>query len=61
MSVRMAGHAVKVGKEPGVTRAITGIRIQDRPPVLILDTPGVLVPAGALNPLSGLKLALTGC
>ncbi len=47
------GNAVKVGPEPGVTRHITGIRLQDARhpggPLLVLDTPGVLVPATRLG------------
>ena len=53
------GRAVRTGAEPGLTRTISAIRVQQRPPMLVLDTPGVLVPATRLEPLAGLKLALT--
>ena len=51
-------NAVRVGAQPGLTRNISGIRVCDSPPMLVLDTPGVLVPATRLEPLAGLKLAL---
>jgi ribosome biogenesis GTPase A len=52
------GKAVRVGATPGLTRNISGIKVQDDPPMMVLDTPGVLVPATRLQPLAGLKLAL---
>ncbi|XP_012590275.1 PREDICTED: mitochondrial ribosome-associated GTPase 1, partial [Condylura cristata] len=54
------GKATRVGGEPGVTRAMTSrIQVCERPPVFLLDTPGVLAPR-VDSVETGLKLALCG-
>ncbi|XP_004580219.2 mitochondrial ribosome-associated GTPase 1 isoform X5 [Ochotona princeps] len=54
------GKATRVGGEPGITRAVTSrIQVCERPPVFLLDTPGVLAPRIA-SVETGLKLALCG-
>ncbi|XP_036078831.1 mitochondrial ribosome-associated GTPase 1 isoform X6 [Rousettus aegyptiacus] len=54
------GKATRVGGEPGITRAVMSrIQVCERPPVFLLDTPGVLAPRiGSVE--TGLKLALCG-
>ncbi|XP_043912730.1 mitochondrial ribosome-associated GTPase 1 isoform X2 [Protopterus annectens] len=54
------GKASKVGGEPGITRAVLSrIQVCDRPPVYLLDTPGVMSPKiGSLE--NGMKLAVCG-
>lgn len=55
------GNATPVGAVAGITRAVlTKIRINEHPPVFLLDTPGVLTP-NVSNVESGLKLALVSC
>uniref|UniRef100_A0A8C3VG06 Mitochondrial GTPase 1 n=1 Tax=Catagonus wagneri TaxID=51154 RepID=A0A8C3VG06_9CETA len=54
------GKATKVGGEPGITRAVTSrVQVCERPPVFLLDTPGVLAPR-IQSVETGLKLALCG-
>uniref|UniRef100_A0A8B9HSJ4 Mitochondrial GTPase 1 n=1 Tax=Astyanax mexicanus TaxID=7994 RepID=A0A8B9HSJ4_ASTMX len=54
------GKASKVGGEPGITKAVlTKIQVCERPPVYLLDTPGVLPPK-IQNIETGMKLALCG-
>ncbi|KAJ3390611.1 hypothetical protein HDU92_000364 [Lobulomyces angularis] len=44
----------------GVTRAIQNrVKINDEPPVYLVDTPGIFDPH-IVNPIQGLKIALTG-
>ncbi|XP_029788707.1 mitochondrial ribosome-associated GTPase 1 isoform X3 [Suricata suricatta] len=54
------GKATRVGGEPGITRAVMSkIQVCERPPLFLLDTPGVLAPRiGSVE--MGLKLALCG-
>ncbi|XP_039691879.1 mitochondrial ribosome-associated GTPase 1 isoform X2 [Pteropus medius] len=54
------GKATRVGGEPGITRAVMSkIQVCERPPMFLLDTPGVLAPRiGSVE--TGLKLALCG-
>lgn len=48
-----------VGPLPGVTQSLQGFKINSKPSIFVLDTPGVLVPN--ISDLdTGLKLALTG-
>ena len=55
-----SGKATRVGKIPGVTRSVLNtILISMSPRVMILDTPGILPPE-VLDPITGIKLALTG-
>nr|XP_020038165.1 mitochondrial ribosome-associated GTPase 1 isoform X3 [Castor canadensis] len=54
------GKAARVGGEPGITRAVTSrIQVCERPPIFLLDTPGVLAPQ-IESVETGLKLALCG-
>ncbi|BEJ10950.1 hypothetical protein CspHIS471_0103720 [Cutaneotrichosporon sp. HIS471] len=57
------GKAFTTGAMPGVTRRLTGtVRVYDKPPVYVFDTPGVMVPYmghGFAGVERGLKLALT--
>ncbi|XP_029465464.1 mitochondrial ribosome-associated GTPase 1 isoform X2 [Rhinatrema bivittatum] len=54
------GKASRVGGEPGITRAVLSkIQVSERPPMFLLDTPGVLSPRIATIE-TGLKLALCG-
>ncbi|XP_055962666.1 mitochondrial ribosome-associated GTPase 1 [Sorex fumeus] len=54
------GKATRVGAEPGITRAVLSrIQVCERPPMFLLDTPGVLAPQIA-SVETGLKLALCG-
>ncbi|XP_036402846.1 mitochondrial ribosome-associated GTPase 1 [Megalops cyprinoides] len=54
------GKASKVGGEPGITKAVlTRIQVCERPPVFLLDTPGVLPPK-IESIETGMKLALCG-
>ncbi|KAG7462508.1 hypothetical protein MATL_G00185610 [Megalops atlanticus] len=54
------GKASKVGGEPGITKAVlTRIQVCERPPVFLLDTPGVLPPK-IESVETGMKLALCG-
>lgn len=48
-----------VGNTPGLTRRTDMIRINDRPALYVVDTPGVMIPKLESVQL-GLKLALTG-
>lgn len=58
------GKAFTTGAEPGVTRRLTGtVRIYEKPPIYVFDTPGVMVPYlghSAAGAERGLKLSLTG-
>ncbi|XP_054546227.1 mitochondrial ribosome-associated GTPase 1 [Talpa occidentalis] len=54
------GKATRVGGEPGITRAVMSrIQVCERPPMFLLDTPGVLAPR-IESVETGLKLALCG-
>ncbi|CAD6217249.1 GSCOCG00004747001-RA-CDS [Cotesia congregata] len=54
-------NATAVGAVPGITRSVlTRIKISEKPPVFVLDTPGILTPY-VRDVLSGLKLSLVGC
>lgn len=54
-------NATAVGAVAGITRSVlTRIKISERPPVFLLDTPGVLTP-NVPNVEAGLKLALVSC
>ena len=57
-ATRSKGRA-KTGDTPGVTKHLSYSRISHRPPVLLLDTPGIM-PPGNLASETGLALALTG-
>lgn len=53
--------AARVGAEAGITRAVgERIKIQDNPPVYMIDTPGILQPSIKDDEM-GMKLALVGC
>lgn len=49
----------KVGPEPGVTRHVSGFKVQENPPLVILDTPGVMIPKLSSNTVA-IRLALVG-
>lgn len=54
------GKVSEVGAHAGVTKTIqTKVKINENPPIYIVDTPGVLCPS-VTTPLQGLKIALTG-
>ncbi len=54
------GKVAQVGANAGVTIKIqTKVKINENPPIYIVDTPGVLCPSDT-TPLQGLKIALTG-
>ncbi|XP_068597343.1 mitochondrial ribosome-associated GTPase 1 isoform X2 [Brachionichthys hirsutus] len=54
------GRASRVGGEPGLTKAVlTKIQVCERPPMFLLDTPGVLPPK-IDSVETGMKLALCG-
>lgn len=53
------GKRAKTGDTPGVTKHLSYSRVSNRPPVLVLDTPGIM-PPGNLAPEVGLAVALTG-
>ncbi|XP_034950051.1 mitochondrial GTPase 1 isoform X2 [Chelonus insularis] len=54
-------NATAVGPIAGVTRSVlTKIKISEKPPVYVLDTPGILTP-NIRDIETGLKLALVGC
>jgi hypothetical protein len=60
LGIRKGGKAVKVGDLPGVTKKVSGlVRILGDPDVLMLDSPGVIMPKIS-DPHQGLKLAITG-
>lgn len=48
-----------VGAKPGFTRGLSAMRISERPPLYVLDTPGVMLPR-VETPEQGMRLALTG-
>lgn len=53
------GRGVKTGRNPGVTRTVSHIRVSSDPPIAMMDTPGMLLPR--IESLEvGLKLAITG-
>ncbi|KAH8407943.1 hypothetical protein KR222_004182, partial [Zaprionus bogoriensis] len=53
--------AARVGAEAGITRAVgERIKIQEQPPVYMIDTPGILQPSVTDDEM-GMKLALVGC
>ncbi|KAJ2033767.1 Mitochondrial GTPase 1 [Coemansia sp. RSA 376] len=54
------GKAASTGAKPGVTRAVSSkIRVFDKPPVYLLDTPGVMMPH-IPDTMTAIKVALTG-
>ncbi|ORX90837.1 P-loop containing nucleoside triphosphate hydrolase protein [Basidiobolus meristosporus CBS 931.73] len=54
------GKAARTGPMPGVTRKVIGtVKVWDDPPVYLFDTPGVMIPH-IPDPLTSLKVALTG-
>lgn len=53
------GRAAKTGDTPGITKHLSYSRVSDRPPIVVLDTPGIM-PPGNLAPEVGLAVALTG-
>ncbi|XP_069467242.1 mitochondrial ribosome-associated GTPase 1 isoform X2 [Ambystoma mexicanum] len=54
------GKASKVGAMPGITRAVLSkIQVCDKPPIFLLDTPGILTPQVETIE-NGMKLALCG-
>ena len=62
-ALRVAGKqtaSAKVGKKPGLTRHLQWYRVGEAPPVMLLDTPGVMLPR-VDDDEAGLKLALVGC
>lgn len=53
--------AARVGAEAGITRSVgERIKIQENPPVYMIDTPGILQPSIKDDEM-GMKLALVGC
>lgn len=57
------GHAAKTGPTPGLTRNIGtfAVKIPGAEPVYVVDSPGVLAPAGKISPEDGKRLAIAGC
>ena len=58
------GGKARVGPQPGVTRHVQGFRVCEDPPVVVLDTPGVMAPhleASPAGPAAAARLALAGC
>ncbi|KAJ1144407.1 hypothetical protein NDU88_010706 [Pleurodeles waltl] len=54
------GKASRVGATPGITRAVLSrIQVCDKPPIYLLDTPGILTPQVETIE-NGMKLALCG-
>ncbi|XP_078498885.1 mitochondrial ribosome-associated GTPase 1 isoform X2 [Lissotriton helveticus] len=54
------GKASRVGAMPGITRAVLSrIQVCDKPPIYLLDTPGILTPQVETIE-NGMKLALCG-
>ncbi|KAJ2687513.1 Mitochondrial GTPase 1 [Coemansia spiralis] len=54
------GKAASTGAKPGVTRAVSSkIRVFDKPPIYLLDTPGVMMPH-IPDTMTAIKVALTG-
>ncbi|RUP45440.1 P-loop containing nucleoside triphosphate hydrolase protein [Jimgerdemannia flammicorona] len=54
------GKAAATGSQPGVTRTVAGtIKVLEDPVVYLIDTPGVMVPH-IPDPITSLKVALTG-
>ncbi|KAG9293753.1 hypothetical protein G9A89_019090 [Geosiphon pyriformis] len=54
------GKAARTGANPGITRSVSQtIKVVENPPVYIIDTPGVMIPH-IHDPISSLKVALTG-
>ncbi len=61
--VNKSNAKAKVGPDPGVTRKIHGFKVSDNPPIVILDTPGIMIPRFDRSPAginASLKIALTG-
>ncbi|KAF6264356.1 P-loop containing nucleoside triphosphate hydrolase protein [Scenedesmus sp. NREL 46B-D3] len=48
-----------VGPTPGLTRQVSGFQVAAEPPIYVLDTPGVMMPAVPSDEV-GFKLALAG-
>lgn len=58
--LKMKG-ATAVGNVAGITRSVlTRIKISEKPPIYLLDTPGILTPK-VTDSEQGMKLALTSC
>jgi ribosome biogenesis GTP-binding protein YlqF len=54
------GKAAQTGAQPGITRTVIGtVKVLEDPTVYLVDTPGVMVPHIA-DPMTSLKVALTG-
>ena len=54
----MKGNATAVGANPGITRTVLNrIKINERPEIFLLVTPGILTPNIA-NAETGMRLAL---
>lgn len=52
------GNAVRVGAQPGITRAVQSrVKVNQNPTVYVLDTPGILEPSFD-DIETGFKLAL---
>ena len=55
------GRAVSVGDKAGVTRSVSNrIKVDNNPPVYIVDTPGILMPK-VPDIENGMRLALCSC
>lgn len=54
------GKSAISGPLPGVTKKVTGFRVNDNPPIYLVDTPGVMPPGNVEDHEQALKLALTG-
>ena len=60
----LPGGSARVGPTPGLTRHVSSFplfKTPGSPNVLLMDTPGILLPAAHISPENGLKLALVGC
>lgn len=54
------GKAASTGDQPGVTRKVAGtIRVHNNPNIYLIDSPGVMLPFLG-DPISAIKIALTG-
>jgi ribosome biogenesis GTPase A len=54
----------KIGPLPGVTRQVQGFKVSNNPPIVILDSPGIMVPRFDRSPAginTSYKLALVQC
>lgn len=55
-----AGGVAKVGARAGVTRSVAPIQVAERPPIYMVDSPGIMVPNFSAEPELGFKLSLLG-